>query len=384
MTSLHIDMEYLKQTLFQLLAIPSPSGYTDRIVRHTCGELGKLGVNYEITRRGAVRATIKGKQTSPDRAVIAHLDTLGGMVKGRKENGRCRIVPIGHWSSRFAEGARVTIFSEQGNFRGTILPCKASGHTYNEEIDTQPNSWDNVEIRVDAKCANAKDLEELGIHVGDFVAVDPNTEFADGFINSRHLDDKAGVACLLTAIKAVLESGRPLPVDCHPLFTIFEEVGAGASAVLHGDCAEMIAIDNATPAPGQNSSEFGVTIAMMDSSGPFDYHLNRKLIGLCRENQITFSRDVFRYYRCDAAAAVEAGNDIRTALIGFGADGSHGWERVHQDSLQAVTSLIAHYLLSPPTNKRDKTDLGPLSGFTNQPEQDQTPPTIFWKPKQEH
>jgi hypothetical protein len=28
-----------------------------------------------------------------------------------------------------------------------------------------------------------------------------------------------------------------LPVDCHLLFTISEEVGSGASAVLHGDVA---------------------------------------------------------------------------------------------------------------------------------------------------
>ena len=31
---------------------------------------------------------------------------------------------------------------------GTLLPTKASGHTYNVEIDTQPVSWDNVELRV--------------------------------------------------------------------------------------------------------------------------------------------------------------------------------------------------------------------------------------------
>src|SRR3546814_2447682 len=102
---------------------------------------------YGLTRRGAIRAELPGRRKSPDRAVVAHLDTLGATVKGLKPNGRLALVPIGHWSSRFAEGARVTVFTDKGYYRGTILPLKASGHTYNTEIDTQPTYWDHVEDR---------------------------------------------------------------------------------------------------------------------------------------------------------------------------------------------------------------------------------------------
>ena len=44
--------------LARLLATPSPSGMTDAVVRLTCEELDKLGVKYELTRRGAIRATL--------------------------------------------------------------------------------------------------------------------------------------------------------------------------------------------------------------------------------------------------------------------------------------------------------------------------------------
>ena len=37
-------------------------------------------------------------------AIIAHIDTLGAQVKEIKSNGRLALVPVGHWSSRFAEG----------------------------------------------------------------------------------------------------------------------------------------------------------------------------------------------------------------------------------------------------------------------------------------
>lgn len=369
MKRLPVDTDYLIDTLFALLAIPSPSGYTDRVVHHVGEELERLGLKFELTRRGAIRAQLEGKKRAPARAVVSHLDTLGALVKNLKQNGRLEVVPIGSWSSRFAEGARVTVFTDNhGSKRGTILPLKASGHTFNEEIDTQPVAWDNVEVRTDDFCTTAEELGALGYAVGDFIAIDPQPEFNDGFINSRHLDDKAGVAAMLAAVKAVIETEAPVPVDCHLLFTISEEVGTGASAILHGDVAEMVAVDNATPAPGQNSRERGVTIGMADSSGPFDYHLTRKMLGLCREFGVEHQRDVFRYYRCDAASAVEAGNDLRFALVAFGADCSHGYERTHLDALTALSELLALYIQSPPTFQRDRLELGPLEGFPYQPD----------------
>jgi hypothetical protein len=174
----------------------------------------------------------------------------------------------------------------------------------------------------------------------------------------------AGVAALLAAAEAVVRRGSTPPLDVLLLFTISEEVGVGASHVLHGgDVAEMISVDNGTNAEGQNTSEFGVTVAMMDSAGPFDWHLTRHLLGLARENRIEHARDVFRYYRSDAASALEAGNDIRTALLCFACDASHGWERTHEDSLVALARLLAAQMLSPPLFQRDRAAIGPLADF---------------------
>jgi len=355
-------------TLMDLLSIPSPAGYTDAIVHYLAERFAARGVDYELTRRGAMRVNLPGRQRSPDRAVLAHVDTLGAQVKRLKENGRLELVPIGHWSSRFAEGARVTVITDAGAKRGTILPLKASGHTFNKEIDTLPVSWQHIELRVDERVSNERDLRDAGFNVGDIVAIDPKPEFVEnGYINSRHLDDKAGVAAMIAAIDAVVDAKIGLPVDCHFLFTISEEVGSGASAVLHGDVAEMVAVDNGTVAPGQNSSEYGVTIAMGDQTGPFDWHLTQHLLKLARDHDIDHQRDVFRYYRCDAASAIEAGNDIRTALITFGIDASHGYERVHLDALMQLARLLTIYVQSPPVVQRDSKALGDIEGFPDQP-----------------
>lgn len=363
-----IDEDYLKEQLAKLLSTPSPTGYTDTIVRVVGDELAALGIPFSVTRRGAILALYRGKEMEGARAVVAHLDTLGATVKLVKDNGRLELVPIGHWSARFAEGARCTLFADEGSFRGTILPLKASGHTFNLEVDTQPVGWQHVELRIDADCWDKASTEALGINVGDFVAVDPQPEFLDnGFIVSRHLDDKAGCAVMLAAMKAMVDAGVETPVDIHFIFTISEEVGSGASSVLLENVVAMVSIDNGTTAPGQNSSEFGATIAMADQVGPFDYHLTRKLIRLCQENGIRHQRDVFRYYRSDSASALEGGADVRTALITFGIDASHGYERIHAHALRSLAELVVLYAGSDVEITRDTEELAGLEGFTDQP-----------------
>ena len=368
MALLPIDLDFLTSCLKRLLATPSPTSYTDNVVRHCCAELDRLDVPYEVTRRGAIRACLKGKTRRPARAIAAHVDTLGAQVKRIKENGRLEIVPIGHWNARLAEGARCTVLTEQGSYTGTILPLKASGHTFDGEIDTQPSGWPYVEVRVDARSSTTAEAAKLGINVGDLIAIDPQSEFLDnGFICSRHLDDKAGVAMMLAALQALVPVKQELPVDMYFLFTIEEEVGVGASTILIDDIASLIAIDNGTTAPGQNSAEFGVTISMADQNGPFDYHLTRKLVDLCVENEIIYQKDVFRHYRSDVASAVEAGFDVRTALICFGVDGSHGWERIHIHALRSLAELVTAYALSSIAIRRDAMVVGPIKGFPRQP-----------------
>lgn len=363
-----IDTGYLTEQLRALLSIDSPTGYTDAVVKHTSTELERLGLAPELTRRGAIRAVRQGSRRQGARAVIAHLDTLGAQVKSIRENGRPELVPVGHWSARFAEGARVRLYSEAGSFRGTILPLKASGHTFNEEIDAQPVGWRHVELRLDALTSSRAETLALGIDIGDMVAIDPQPEFLEnGFIVSRHLDDKAGVAVALAAIEALERGGVRMPVDMHFLFTIAEEVGVGAASVLTPEVASMVTIDNGTTAPGQNSSEFGVTVAMADQTGPFDYHLTHRLVELCRENEIPFQKDIFRYYRSDSASAIEAGHDVRTALIAFGIDASHGYERIHLHALESLARLTVAYAASKVVIKRDVKEFSGPKDFTSQP-----------------
>lgn len=379
---LDIDADYLKSRLKDLLAIPSPTGLTDEIVHYVGGELDALGVPYELTRRGTIRAVLRRniperRKSNPACAIVSHLDTLGAMVREVKPNGRLALMPIGTWSSRWAEGGRVTIFTGGGRYRGSVLPLLASGHVYSDAIDSQPVNWDQLELRIDEQIRGAADVAALGIHIGDFVAFDAAPEFLDsGFVVSRHLDDKAGAAAVLAAAKAIMESDVQVPMDCYLLFTLYEEVGAGARAVIESDVSEVIAVDIGPVAPGQGAVESGVTIPLMDSAGPHDFHLTRKLLAICEQHGIPSSRDVFRFYHSDASAAVNAGHDVRTALLCFGTDASHGYERTHMTTLVQLGELLALYIQTGPTLGEDRQRrLTSVDAFSHQIDADQLTPS---------
>jgi peptidase M42 family hydrolase len=367
LTKLDLDLEWLQDVLLELLRIPSPAGRTDVIMQHIGERLEEIGLPFELTRRGAMIGTLEGQDDSLDRAVIVHSDTIGCMVQELKPSGRLAVVPVGTHSSRFSEGTRVAIFTDdpEQTYTGTILPTKASGHAFGEDIDTHPHGWEHVEVRVDEKVHSAEDLSDLGIRVGDFVAQTAYPVITrSGFVTSRHLDDKAGVAAALAAFKAVIDAGLTLPVGAHLLITIAEEVGHGASSGLYQDVAEMVSVDSAVVAPGQHSTETGVTVAMQDLHGPFDYHLSRRLLTIGEQAGIEVNRDVFRYYRSDVASALEAGVETRAALIGFGVDATHGHERTHLDSIAATANLLALYLQTDLTFARwDAAPTGPLERF---------------------
>jgi peptidase M42 family hydrolase len=363
---LPIDMAYVEEVLVHLLRTPSPTGRTDEVVQYVGELVMDLGMDLTVTRRGLLNATLPGLRTRPDRAIVVHADTIGCMVTRLKDNGRLEVTPLGTHSARFAEGAHVTIFTDaERTHSGTVLPLKSSGHQYGDEVDTQGVGWPLVEVRVDEPVFDVAGLKALGLQVGDFVALDANPMLtASGFVKSRHLDDKAGIAAALGAFKSLIDAEVAPLVSAHLLVTIAEEVGHGATHGLDTDVAEMIAVDNAVVAPGQQSREDCANIAMLDSTGPFDYHFSRRLISLCEEHDVPHTRDTFRYYRSDAASAVEAGLEMRTALVGFGVDSSHGHERTHLQGVEHVAELLSLYLQTDLTFPDwDISERGPLEEF---------------------
>ena len=107
---------FLVETLRSLTSIPSLSRWTEQIVCLTLKLFQSWSLEPELNRRGGIKLKLPGKDSSRARALTAHLDKLGAMVMHLKDNVRCAMAPLGTWSSRFAEGARVTLHTDEHEY----------------------------------------------------------------------------------------------------------------------------------------------------------------------------------------------------------------------------------------------------------------------------
>jgi putative aminopeptidase FrvX len=348
MTIPEIDTQYLLNVLTTLLNTPSPTGFTQQVIDYldrTLVEFQELKISR--THKGALLATWPGKQADRPRALTAHVDTLGAMVQDIKSNGRLKLTHIGSYAWNTVEGEGCTIFSSRGEpVRGSILLNKASAHVHGSAVNDLKRGDDNMEVRLDAEISTAEGTGALGISVGDFIAFDPRVEITNNFIRSRHLDDKAGVATMITAIKS-LHDARLQPAQTTVFhFSNYEEVGHGAAGGLPEGITELVAVDMAAVGEGQASDEFHSTLCAKDSGGPYHYELSHKLRQLAEEHNIPHKVDTYPYYGSDGEAYWRAGGDVAVALIGPGVDASHNYERTHMDALVATTKWVMAYVLS--------------------------------------
>lgn len=342
-----IDVDEMVDFLIGLLETPSPTGDTDRAMAYVREAWHDLPFPLALSPKGFLVGTWAGERDDAPRALTAHTDTLGGMVQEIKENGRLRLTQLGGWIWNSVEGEAVTIFGGSGKtYRGTILPTSASIHAHTRDESYAKRSQKNMEVRIDARTTSRKETKALGIGVGDVVIFDPRVEEVDGFIRSRHLDDKAGVATIYGAVRALERAGLRPTQNATIHISNYEEVGHGAATGFPADLVDLLTVDMAVVAPDQQSDEFSVTICAKDAAGPYHMGFRRELEKLARENDIPYQVDIYPYYGSDGETYWRAGGNVRVGLIGPGVDASHHYERTHRDALEHTARLIAAYLVS--------------------------------------
>ena len=344
MISQKIYENYMLETLQEILAVDSPTGFSKAINEKLVEMLKKLGYTTEVTNKRAVRVAVKGKSSEKKLAISAHVDTLGAMVKSISGNGELRFTRLGGPTLATLDGEYCKIYADGGKvYTGTFLSDSPSCHVY-KDAGTKERNEDTMYVRIDEEVRSKADVEKLGIRVGSLIAIDTKTTITgSGYIKSRFLDDKAGSACLLAILYALKHENLVPAYDVDFYFTNYEEVGHGAATIAK-DADELLAVDMGCVGNGLSCTETQVSICVKDGHGPYDYEMVERLLTLAKENGVDYAADVYPYYGSDVGAAWSAGADVKGGLIGPGVHASHGMERTHKKGLVATVSLISAYL----------------------------------------
>ena len=110
-----IDNKYVDfavEKTLELLAIDSPSGYTENAAKACLQSFRALGCEAWLTGKGGVVADLGGADEDDALWLEAHLDTLGGMVSEIKSNGRLRISPLGGMNPNNAEAENCRVITK--------------------------------------------------------------------------------------------------------------------------------------------------------------------------------------------------------------------------------------------------------------------------------
>jgi putative aminopeptidase FrvX len=355
------NLDYTKKILSHLLNIPSPSGYCHEIMKELEKEVKALGYGFDYTQKGNGLVTVseeereereerEGRDVRDGKKrqgllLSAHVDTLGAMVRSIKEDGKLRMTSVGGFMMQSVEGEYCKVHTRDNKvITGTILSTMPSVHVYSEARSLERKE-DVMEIRLDADVKTKEDVLALGITVGDYISFDPRVVFTeDGFIKSRHLDDKAGIAAIMGALDYIHENKLKPKKVLKVMFSTYEEVGHGSSYIPEG-IDTLLAVDMGAIGDDLTCTEKDVSICVKDSSGPYDYQMIGKLIDMAKDLGLDYALDVYPSYASDASAALRGGYNIKAALIGPGIHASHTMERTHENSLLGTVNLLIAFML---------------------------------------
>lgn len=336
---------YAAEKAVELIAIDSPSGYTDKAANWVKNEFESLGYNAKLTEKGGVLIDLGGKNENDGLLLQAHTDTLGAMVAEIKGNGCLRVTPLGGMRADNGETENVKVYTRGGNIiEGTLQLCNASVHV-NGSYGTTNRNFDTTEIVLDEDVSSIDDVRALGIEVGDIVAFDPRSKITEsGYIKSRFLDDKLSVGILLGLAKYMKDEEKIPERKVYVHVTVYEEVGHGGASSVPSGVTESISVDMGCVGSGLTCTEKQVSICAKDSGGPYSYSVVGKLIDAAKREEADYAVDVYPYYGSDVESTLSAGFDIRHGLIGSGVYASHGYERSHIDGVLNTLKVIKGYI----------------------------------------
>lgn len=331
------------QYLENLVTTPSPTGYTKKAEAYLLEEFKNMGYEPYQTNKGNVIVPINPGDEN-GLLLSAHVDTLGLMVRSIKANGRLRVTTLGGFPLSYVEQENVTIMTRDGKeYSGVMRLNNPAVHGSSDPKEAKRDD-EHMEVVIDEITNSAEDTEKLGISAGDFIALDPRFRVDNGFVKSRHLDDKASAAVLMALAKAIKEENISLSRPLYMMFTIYEEVGHGAASGNPAGITDMIAVDMGVVYDDLKTDETKVSICAKDSSGPYNYDLTNDLIAIAKDEKIDYAIDIYPYYGSDASAAVASDNDYRHGLVGAGVAASHGYERTHVNGLNGLFKLLKAYI----------------------------------------
>lgn len=289
-------MENLKQLVKELSAINGTSG-DEKKVREKIISLLPADVKYTVDNLGNLIVEKKGRSTPAKKLMVAaHMDEVGFIVTHIDDDGSLCFAPVGGVLP-------YVVFGRQLAVKGSVYGAVAGKPLHllkDDEKTAQPKVSD---LRIDIGAENKEEAEKL-VALGDYAYfTSEQSDFGDGFMSGKALDDRVGCAVMLQMIKG------EIPYDTDFVFTVQEEIGTrGATAAaytVNPDIAIVLETTTACDISGVEDEKKvcvlgnGAVISYMDKGTVYDRELYKLGFDTAKEIGV----------KCQTKTVVAGGND---------------------------------------------------------------------------
>lgn len=338
-----------------------PCGQEDEVRQICQKELQPLVDEIWVDAAGNLIGKINGEEKSSSAIrIMVHMDEISLIVKRINEDGSLIVSPLGAICAASLGQGPLEIMGDKQYLSGIL--SFGSMHTTQESASVHKITpkeykglgntpeWEDVYV-ITKK--TPQELKEAGVHPGTRVVIARSRRqlhFFENCIAGYFLDNRAGIAIALSALKQIKELKQKPKRDVYFIATSSEEFGTSgasfASRTLPGNMT--IAIDIG-PVAKEYQTIFSPApiIVYQDTVSTYDKKTNDYLVKLGEQLDLKPQQAVFGKYGSDASFAQQRGQAGKIALLCFPTENTHGYEIIHQDSISGCSRLLAEYLLHP-------------------------------------
>ena len=299
--------------LKELCRLNAASGREEAVREYLIAQL-PLDVSYKVDALGNLIVEKKGKSPAKNKVMLlSHMDEVALIVTYITEEGFLKFAPVGGIDARVLFGKAVSVGSK--GVTG-LIGGKAIHQCSKAEKDAVPEVED---LYIDIG-AQSKEQAETLVALGDnaYFYGEP-TEFGDGFLTAKALDDRVGNALMLQMLR------EELPFDMTFCFTVQEEIGtrgaAAAAFTVSPDYAIVIECTTAADLPEVEGHKQvcklggGAVVGFMDRGTVYDRALYDLAFRLAKERNIPCQTKTLIAGGNDAAAVHKAAGGVRTLAV---------------------------------------------------------------------
>lgn len=327
---------------------PSPTGHEAAGQKIWLDYIKQYVDDHIIDNYGSVAAIIN--PAAPYRVVIeAHADEIGWAVQFITEDGFVYVGRIGGSDHIIAPSKRVNIHTATGVVKGVFgWPAIHTRMSGKEETPDMKN------IFLDLGCTSKKDIEKMGVRIGDPITFDDDFFVMNNYYVGRAIDNRIGGFMIAQVARMLKQQKVKLPFALYIVNSVQEEVGLRGAEMMAQTIKPHVAIvtdvthDSNTPMISKTlEGDIKVGRGPVLTKGPSVHNkLLKMLMDTADANKIPFQRDfASRSTGTDTDAFAYSNGGVPTSLIALPLRYMHTTvESVHRDDVENVIKLMFHVL----------------------------------------